>query len=392
MALVIQAYTFMYQYANSWRPSPKKQADALKMGVLSAAQINPAAAFHPAETHPGVIPYAIASRDESTAQSTAKKYGFKKHYGSYEALLADAEVDFVYISTPNGLHYEWASKAMKAGKHVLLEKPFTSNGAEAEAIVQEAEQAGKILMEAFHWQFHPAAHLWRSILESGQYGQIISTDAKMTASPGVPHGDIRWQFDLAGGSIMDATYALSFTRYALRAALPEKILSAVARPYDKDPRVDAAMNATILFKDQQGQSVHSRVYTDIARSWIGGVVPRVWELPQIEVETEKAVILFYNAMMPHLYHYIAITEKSTGKTEYKKLYSGGPIWADVQTSGGKGGKSFWSTYRYQLEAFVSKLQGKEPACWVTGEESINQMKTIDQIYQAAGMTVRPGKV
>lgn len=163
-------------------------------------------------------------------------------------------------------------------------------------------------MEAFHWQFHPAAHLWRSILESGQYGQIISTDAKMTASPGVPHGDIRWQFDLAGGSIMDATYALSFTRYALRAALPEKILSAVARPYDKDPRVDAAMNATILFKDQQGQSVHSRVYTDIARSWIGGVVPRVWELPQIEVETEKAVILFYNAMMPHRESFVPVHE------------------------------------------------------------------------------------
>lgn len=93
-----------------------------------------------------------------------------------------------------------------------------------------------------------------------------------------------------------------------------------------------------------------------------------------------------------VYHYIAITEKSTGKTEYKKLYSGGPIWGDVETSGGKGGKSFWSTYRYQLEAFVSKLQGKEPACWVTGEESINQMKTIDQIYEAAGMTLRPGKI
>ena len=129
MALVIQAYTFAYQYANSWLLSaPKKQPNALKMGVLSAAMINPAAgkssltssdwtdvciAIHPAETHPGVILYAIASRDESTAKSTASKYGFKKYYGSYDALLADPEVDFVYISTPNGLHYEWASKAVK---------------------------------------------------------------------------------------------------------------------------------------------------------------------------------------------------------------------------------------------------------------------------------------
>jgi len=59
---------------------------------------------------------------------------------------------------------------------------------------------------------------------------------------------------------------------------------------------------------------------------------------------------------------------------------------------GRGGRSFWSTYRYQLEAFVSRLQGNEPACWVTSEESINQMKTIDQIYQAADLPVRPGKV
>jgi len=68
------------------------------------------------------------------------------------------------------------------------------------------------------------------------------------------------------------------------------------------------------------------------------------------------------------------------------------VWEDVETSAGKGGQSYWSTYRYQLEAFVSKLQGKEPAYWVTGEESINQMKTIDAIYKKAGLPVRPGKV
>jgi len=154
-------------------------------------------------------------------------------------------------------------------------------------------------MEAFHWQFHPAAHVWRALLESGKYGKIVSTNSKMTASPGVPHGDIRWQFDLAGGSLMDATYALSFTRYALRAGVPEEVVTASARPYDRDPRVDAAMNATMIFKDQEGRSVHSSMYTDIGRSWLAGVIPRVWELPQIEVETEKANIMFYNAMMPH---------------------------------------------------------------------------------------------
>jgi predicted dehydrogenase len=93
-----------------------------------------------------------------------------------------------------------------------------------------------------------------------------------------------------------------------------------------------------------------------------------------------------------VYHYISITDKATGKAEYRKQYSAGPIWGDVETSSGKGGRSFWSTYRYQLEAFVSKLKGKEPAFWVTGEESINQMKSIDAIYEKAGLPVRPGKL
>jgi predicted dehydrogenase len=70
-------------------------------------------AIHPAETHPDVILYAIASREADTAAKTAKSYAFQKSYGSYQALLDDPEVDFVYISVPNGLHYEWASKALK---------------------------------------------------------------------------------------------------------------------------------------------------------------------------------------------------------------------------------------------------------------------------------------
>ncbi|KAL2393783.1 hypothetical protein ABEF92_002926 [Exophiala dermatitidis] len=382
MALVLQGYTFLYQYVNSWMHSTPKAKDtskALKMGVLSSAQINAAAAIHPAETHPDVILYAIASRDADTAASQAKKYHFQKSYGSYQALLDDSEVDFVYISTPNGLHYEWASKTLKAGKHVLLEKPFTSNGAEAEALVREAEQANRHICSAP--SSSPANTANRSY-----------ADARMTASPGVPDGDIRWQFDLAGGSLMDMTYALSFTRYALRAGLPDKILSAVARPYDKDKRVDAAMTANLLFKDRNGELVHSRIYTDMARDWIAYVIPRVWELPQIEVETEKCIIHFYNAMMPHLYHHIAITHKDTGRTEYKHQYSGGPVWENVETTAGKGGATYWSTYRYQLEAFVRKLQGKDPAYWVANDESVKQMQTIDQIYQAAGLPVRPGKV
>ncbi|MCJ1256023.1 hypothetical protein MMC24_003842 [Lignoscripta atroalba] len=390
MALVLQAYTFAQQYAYSWMHAPSKKTEgALKLGILSSAQINAAAAIHPAETHPDVVLYAIASRDLASAQSEAKKYKIQKAYGSYQALLDDPAVDIVYISTPNNLHFEWASKALSAGKHVLLEKPFTSNATEAASLVQQASQSGTILEEAFHYQFHPAAHAWRDLLDSGKYGTILYTDSIMTASPGVPAGDIRWQYDLSGGSLMDMTYALSFTRYALRSGPPVKVLSATARPGKHDERVDAAMHTTLLFKTSQGDVVQSKIYTDMERQWVGYALPRVWELPSILVETDKAIIFFYNAMMPHLYHYISVTEKATGKTTYKKQYSGGPMWGDKMTTGGKGGANYWSTYRYQLEAFVDKVRGKQPACWVENDESVQQMESIDAIYEKAGLPLRP---
>jgi predicted dehydrogenase len=201
MALVLQAYTFAQQYVSSClHPTPTKSTMALRLGVISSAQINPAAVIHPAETHPDVILYSIASRDMQVAQRAAKKYNFKKAVGSYQELLDDPDVDIVYISTPNGLHYEWSVKALRAGKHVLCEKPFTSNAEEARKLVGLAKEKNLICEEAFHWQFHPAAHLFRQILESGQYGRILRTDAIMTASPGVPDGDIRWQFELAGNN------------------------------------------------------------------------------------------------------------------------------------------------------------------------------------------------
>lgn len=190
---------------------------------------------------------------------------------------------------------------------------------------------------------------------------------------------------------MDMTYALSFTRFAVHDDQLKEIQSAVARPYRNDSRVDEAMHALLLFEDgRDGHLIQSRVYTDMARRWaIPGVLPRVWELPSIEVETDRAIVYFYNAMMPHLYHYIAITDKATGQTTYRKQYRGGPCWGEAWTTGGKGGKEYWSTYRYQLEAFTEMVRGKTVPYWISGEDSIAQMETIDAIYRAAGLPVRP---
>lgn len=190
---------------------------------------------------------------------------------------------------------------------------------------------------------------------------------------------------------MDMTYALSFTRYALQTGHPKIIHSVTMRPHAQDPRVDEAMYAYLTFpasKSVGGGDVQSQIYTDMARSWVGRIVPKFWELPSIEVETEKAVIYFYNAMMPHLYHYISVLEKDSGKLEYWRQYAGGPVWGGVETTGGVGGRKGWSTYRWQLEAFVERIRGGEPPCWVDNWDSVVQMEVIDELYRAAGMPVR----
>ncbi|KZO97109.1 NAD binding oxidoreductase [Calocera viscosa TUFC12733] len=388
MAMVLQMSTFLHQYLYSSAhivPVDKKSPMVLRFGILGAsAMINPAAIIHPIETHNECVVAGFASRDKKDAEKAAKMYGHgvAKAYGSYEQLLADENIDAVYIPLPNGMHYEWASKALDAGKHVLLEKPFTSNAKQARKLVAKAEEKQLVLLEGFHWQFHPAAHAMKAEITSGKFGKILRSESWMTTPAGsIPKSDIRWKFDLAGGALMDMTYVVSATRYYLSAGTPSSVVSAKARPYKTDPRVDSCMEAELTYDLEQGP-VKSKIVADMDRPNLAFVVPRVWELPSIEIETERAVFYYYNFMMPHLYHYISITDKKTGHTTYQKHYRDGTAWSQQ-------GEAWWSTYRWQLQAFLDKIRGRVPHHWVTGKSSIDQMETIDAIYEKAGLPLRP---
>ncbi|KAF9477071.1 putative NAD binding Rossmann fold oxidoreductase [Pholiota conissans] len=385
----LKTYTSAQHYVNSWRyPVLEKVGVALKLGVLCVAEINTTTSVYPAEDHPDVVLYGIACRDSTVASSLASTYSFKKSYDSYEDLLADPDIDFVYISLPTSLHFEWAQKALDAGKHVLLEPPITSNAREAELLVKKSEECGKVLLEASSWQFHPASHRFRQILDSNEFGGIVRTDAAISSITPVPTDDVRWQYDLSGGSLISMASVIGLTRYVLHGSTPDSILQAAATISREEPRVDSSMLATMRFKlpgiDKRSEqsNVFSTIFTDMARRPAYGLVPRVWELPSIRVETDLAEIYFYNAVTPHIYHYIAITIKETGKTSYESVYQGGPLWKDR-------GKAFWSADRYQLEAFVDKIRGRRPVWWIDGEDSVAQMRTVDAIYRASGLPLRP---
>lgn len=187
---------------------------------------------------------------------------------------------------------------MVAGKHVLIEKPVSANADEAKLIFECAKKYNKIAMEAFHWQFHPASHVVSALIDSGKYGEVLSTYARMTTPAGsIPGSDIRWQFDLAGGSLMDMTYVVSSTRYFLGAGAPEEVISAKARPMKKDKRVDESIEATLNFKSH-GKIVKADLFTDMNLGHIGHIIPHLADLPSIKIELEKATIYYYKHVTP----------------------------------------------------------------------------------------------
>ena len=217
----------------------------LRIGVLGAARITPAALIRPARGVPEVEVTAVAARDEAKAQKFAAKHGIAKVHPSYDALLADPDIDAVYNPLPNGLHGRWTIAAVQAGKHVLCEKPFTANADEARAVADVVRPTDRVVMEAFHYRYHPFTQRVVEILGSGEIGDVRHIEAWMCIPLLLPR-DIRWQLPLAGGSLMDVgCYALHQLRtYA--GAEPE-ITSATAKLLK--PGIDRWVRADARFAD-----------------------------------------------------------------------------------------------------------------------------------------------
>jgi predicted dehydrogenase len=129
----------------------------VRIGVLGSARIAPAALMKPSRAVDGVEVGAVAARDRRRAEAFAARYGVPTVHDSYDDLLGDPSLDAVYVPLPNGLHARWTLAALKAGKHVLCEKPFTSNAAQAREVAAAADGTGLVVMEAFHYRYHPLA-------------------------------------------------------------------------------------------------------------------------------------------------------------------------------------------------------------------------------------------
>ena len=156
----------------------------------------------------------IASRSMSKAESTAERFGIPKAYGSYEALLADPEIEAVYIPLPNGLHAEWSIKALRAGKHVLCEKPITVNAAEARELQAVRDQTGRYCLEAFASRFNPVQIRAVEVVASDAVGapRFVHTVASFLMASHNP-ADVRLKSEIGGGALYDiGCYAVDAQR------------------------------------------------------------------------------------------------------------------------------------------------------------------------------------
>ena len=324
--------------------------DRVRIGVLGAASIAEAALVRPARDVAEVAVTAIAARDPDRAAAYARRHGIPAHLPDYDALLADPDIDAVYLPLPNGLHAPWTLRAIAAGKHVLCEKPFTANAGEARAVAQAAAAAGVVVMEAFHYRYHPLAAHMADVVASGQLGTIREVSTSV-CFPLPKFRDIRYRYDLGGGAMMDAgCYALHCLRL-LGPGLPEVV---AARARLRSPDVDRAMSARLRFPDGAVGRVR-------ASMWSG----RILDI-SARVTGDRGQMRVLNFVAPHLYNRLTVT---TGGSSRRLRVRGEP------------------TYTCQLRAFAGAVLRGEPYP-TTPEDAVVTMGLIDDAYRAAGLTPR----
>jgi predicted dehydrogenase len=217
----------------------------VRWGVLSTAKIGIEKVIPAMQLGKYCEVTAIASRNLGKALAAARQLGIPKAYGSYEALLADPDIDAIYNPLPNHLHVPWSIKAIEAGKHVLCEKPIGLTAAEAQQLLDAAQKRPELkVMEAFMYRHHPQWQRAQRLVTEGKIGEL-RTIQSFFSYYNVDPGNIRNMAEIGGGALMDiGCYCISLSRF-LFGAKPQRVLGIVE--YDPHFKIDRLTSGILDF-------------------------------------------------------------------------------------------------------------------------------------------------
>jgi xylose dehydrogenase (NAD/NADP) len=314
---------------------------ALRLGVLSTANIT-RELLRAAATTPAVDVVAVASRDELRAQAYALERAIPRPYGSYDELLADPDVDAVYIPLPNSLHHEWTMRALAAGKHVLCEKPYSRRPAEVEEAFDAADKAGLVLMEAFMYRHHPQTSRVAELVADGALGRVRLIRSTFSFVLG-DETNIRALPELDGGALMDiGCYCVSGSR--LLAGEPVHVSGEqVVGPTG----IDLSFHGTMRFADDV-----------VAQFDCSFALPR-WQ--RLEVEGDEA----------------ALVVESPWRIDWP-----GDVLLRLDEGVERVDVDEADSYRLELENFAAAAAGDEPPL-LGPDDAAGQALAIDALYRAA---------
>lgn len=321
----------------------------LRFGILGAARIAPPALVRPATLLPGVSVAAVAASSVEKAQAFADEYSVAEVSRSYAALVESPHLDAIYNALPPNLHEQWSVAALRAGKHVLCEKPFAMNAAQARRMVTVANDSRQLLVEAFHYRFHPYFRRVLELLADKVIGEIRRIQVRFDVRIPYRSSEFRHVPILGGGALMDlGCYPVHWVR-TLMGSEPRIVQAECVR---SEASVDVATRASLSFTNGVTAEISTAMDESAAERHNARVV----------IEGKKGRLTLENPIAPHNGNKIIFESNGTSHSE--------------SISGE-------STYFYQLAHFVAAAEGSE-APLTGGEDAINNMRLIDNIYSEAG--------
>ncbi|HEY5645320.1 MAG TPA: Gfo/Idh/MocA family oxidoreductase [Pseudomonadales bacterium] len=319
-------------------------------GTLGTANITPKALVYPCADEPRAVIRCIAARDRERAEGFARWHHIHHVYDTYDQVIDDAGISALYNPLPISLHREWSIRALRAGRHVLCEKSFASNAQEAEEMAAVASQQGLVIMDAFHYRYHPVFLRAKEIYDSGVLGTVRRIDAEFRI-PVTDTGGIRHIYALGGGVTMDiGCYPISWARH-ITGEEPEEV---TAQAEVGPPYVDTCLEAQLRFPSGVGARV------------CGDMRPDARFTARLVVTGDRGTLTVNNPLVPQLGHSIVVDVGGEQTVETRDRRA---------------------TYGYQLDAFIAAVE--EGAPLLTGaDDAVAQMRVVDRCYEAAGLPVR----